>query len=406
MALLPHFLSFRQVGIDWYPQCKLVRDVPTYANQAENPAGSWHFARPQLAQRYLQTFQIGLVSAQALFAPRRMGKSEFLEQDLIPAAQKSGLLTAYLNLWDAREHPRGALISALARAGSPRGLSALIKKLKTPLKKVKASAKLSGIAECSLEAELTEDPRIAGPALSELLRSFDRADRTLLLVLDEAQVLASPVHSDLAHSLRAGLDIRKQTIKVIFAGSSESSLRRMFGRATEPFYNWAPIEPFERLGAEFVIAMTHKVNQLSRYPLSASEALHAFEALKRTPEFFRRYLQRYLAHAELGPRAALDDTFAQVFNDSGYRTAWGRLLPADKAVLRALAQGVNDLHSLPARNRLGEELGLGKAAPLDTPKNALRRLQKDELVVKLEYGHYQIQDEGFIEWLRQLELEE
>jgi len=51
-------------------------------------------------------------------------------------------------------------------------------------------------------------------------------------------VLASPAHSDLAHSLRAGLDIRKQTIKVVFAGSSESSLRRMFGRATEPFYNW------------------------------------------------------------------------------------------------------------------------------------------------------------------------
>jgi hypothetical protein len=86
----------------------------------------------------------------------------------------------------------------------------------------------------------------------------------------------------------------------------------MFGRATEPFYNWAPIEPFERLGAEFVIAMTHKVNQLSRYSLSEREALRAFEALKRTPEFFRRYLQRYLAYAELGPRAALDDTLAQV----------------------------------------------------------------------------------------------
>jgi hypothetical protein len=282
----------------------------------------------------------------------------------------------------------------------------LIKKLKAPLKKVKASAKVSGVGEGSFEAELAEDPSIAGPALSELLRSFDRADRALLLVLDEAQVLASPAHSELAHSLRAGLDIRKQTIKVVFAGSSESSLRRMFGRATEPFYNWAPIEPFERLGAEFVTAMTHKVNQLSRYPLSEREALRAFEALKRTPEFFRRYLQRYLAYAELGPRAALDDTLAHVFNDSSYRPTWARLLPADKAVLRALAQGVNDLHSLPARNRLGEELGLSKAAPLDTPKNALRRLLKDELVVKLEYGQYQIQDEGFVEWLRQLELEE
>jgi hypothetical protein len=37
------------------------------------------------------------------------------------------------------EHPRGALIGALARVASPRGFSALIKKLKAPLKKVKAS---------------------------------------------------------------------------------------------------------------------------------------------------------------------------------------------------------------------------------------------------------------------------
>src|SRR5580704_16502030 len=105
---------------------------------SRNNPDPWHFARPDLARKYLQTFRIGLISAQALFAPRRMGKSEFLEQDLIPGARKSGLLTAYLNLWEAREHPRGALVSALARAGSPRGLSALIKKLKTPLKKVKA----------------------------------------------------------------------------------------------------------------------------------------------------------------------------------------------------------------------------------------------------------------------------
>jgi hypothetical protein len=51
------------------------------------------------------------------------------------------------------------LKAALARAASPRGLSALIKKLKVPLKKVKAFAKVSEIAEGSLEAELTEDPK-------------------------------------------------------------------------------------------------------------------------------------------------------------------------------------------------------------------------------------------------------
>lgn len=135
-------------------------------------------------------------------------------------------------------YPRGALIGALARAGSPRGLSTLIKKLKAPLKKVKASAKVTGLAVGSLEAELTEDPKVTGPVLSDSLRSFDRPDRKLLLVLDEAQVLASPAHSDLTHSLRAGLDIRKQTIKVVFAGSSESSLRRMFGHAPWRDQTW------------------------------------------------------------------------------------------------------------------------------------------------------------------------
>src|SRR3984957_7665079 len=139
---------------------------------------------------------------------------------------------------------------------------------------------------------------------------FDSTDRSLLLVLDEAQVLASPAHSDLAHSLRAALNVRKQTIKVVFAGSSESSLRRMFGRATEPFYNWAPIEPFERLGAQFVAAMTRKVNSLSRFRLSERDALRAFDTLKRTPEFFRRFLGRYLQYADQGAEAALQDTVA------------------------------------------------------------------------------------------------
>lgn len=150
-----------------------------------------------------------------------MGKSEFLEQDLIPAARRCGLLTAYLNLWGARDHPRDAWIAALARAGSARGIAALFKTLKRPLKKVKASGKISGFAEGTLEAELADGPNTARLALSDLLRSFDHAKRTLRLVLDEAQVLASQVHSGLAHALRAGLDIRKQTIKVVFAGSSE-----------------------------------------------------------------------------------------------------------------------------------------------------------------------------------------
>ena len=227
----------------------------------------------------------------------------------------------------------------------------------------------------------------------------------MLLVLDEAQVLADPVQAELAHSLRAGLDSRKQNIKVIFAGSSEPTLRRMFGRATEPFYNWAPLEPFELLDIEFVKAMVAKVNKLSRYPLNEKDALNAFVKLKNTPEFFRRYLNRYLTHAELGAQAALADTQAHVFNDANFRDIWNKLLPADREVLKLLANGVADLHSEPTRLLLGRALGVDQAVSKNTPQQSLRRLQQEDIVVKLDHGHYQLQDDVLAEWLRNFELD-
>jgi SnoaL-like domain len=41
----------------------------------KSKSGPWHFARPELAQKYLQTFEMGLISAQALFAPSELGQS-------------------------------------------------------------------------------------------------------------------------------------------------------------------------------------------------------------------------------------------------------------------------------------------------------------------------------------------
>jgi hypothetical protein len=281
------------------------------------PVDPWHYPRPELAAKYLEVFDLGLTSARALFAKRRMGKSEFLEQDLIPAAQTRGYITVYLNLWDARK----------------------------------------------------------------------------------------PTHSDLTHSLRASLDGRKQNIKVVFAGSSEATLRRMFGRSTEPFYNWTPLEPFELLGEDFVRAMVMKVNGLTKYALTLKHALTAFEALKRTPEFFRRYLNRYLTHADLGAMAALDDTKLHVFNDANFVNVWNDLLPADREVLRLIMGGITDVFSESSRLGLGQALGLDQAVTKNVPQQSLRRLQEMELVLRIDYGKYQLQDDAFAEWLRTHDLE-
>jgi hypothetical protein len=364
----------------------------------DSPKDIWHFARPLLAKQYLGEFDLGLISARALFAKRRMGKSTFLERDLIPAAKRAGYVTPYLNLWTATRTPAQALLRVVSAAVAPKGWPKVLKRLKG-VKSVKTSAALKGIVEGKLEMEWEGlAATVATPLLGDLLDELPSRQR-MLLVLDEAQVLARPEHSDLAHSLRANLDSRKASIKVIFAGSSEVTLRQMFGREREPFYNWAPLTPFPLLGEEFVHALTQLVNGLSRYPLTGRETLGAFEALGRTPEFFRLYLSRYLAYASEGSAAALAHTRAEVYNDTTMQRTWQSLPPLDRAVLQLIARGVTDVFSAAVRGQLGK--GLGEPAPsIGTVQKAIGRLTRDEVLVRVERGQYHVQDDVFLEWLK------
>lgn len=362
----------------------------------------WHYARPELAKHYLNAFDLGLASARGLFARRRMGKTEFLVKDLLPLAREEGYLTAYANLWDNRTDPAAALIVALGQAVERHGLAKLLESVRRPIKSLKATGKIPGGVEATVQADLADPQKRLLDTLGELLTEVDQRAKRLLLVIDEAQILGSAASADFAYALRAALDTRKHNIKVIFAGSSEATLRRMFGRSSEPFYNWAALEPFQLLDRDFVEDMVEKVNAISRFPLDVLDALQAFDELKRTPEFFRRYLERYVTHPQDGHAGALAYTKKHVFNDSNFIQQWQTFLPADQAILQLLAQGVPDLHGKAARLRLGQALGLEKEASMSTAQHALRRLQADNVVMRMSHGEYRFEDEAFAEWIKQM----
>ena len=63
---------------------------------------SWHYPRAELAASYLDTLQAGLISSMVLFAPRRKGKTEFVLEDLLPAAEAAGYRTVYCSMWQNR----------------------------------------------------------------------------------------------------------------------------------------------------------------------------------------------------------------------------------------------------------------------------------------------------------------
>jgi hypothetical protein len=360
----------------------------------------WHFSRPELAQAYLQGFDLGLTSARGLFARRRMGKSEFLKHDLLPAALRAGYMVAYTNLWDDTEHPGQALATAILLASQPTGLGKFWEDLNTPIGKIKGGGKLPLGLEGSIELDLSQKEKTAVPAIQAALQTTDKTKKRLLLVIDEAQVLATPEHKAIAHSLRAGLDVRKAGIKVLFAGSSEAALRDMFSRSAAPFYNWAPLEPFPLLGSDFVKATVQQLATVAKQPMDLADALSAFKALKETPEFFRWFVERYLMYQQQGTAQALQYTLTRVHDDTSYARAWKELGRADRAVLLLAARGVQDLYSTPALHQLRELLGSADVTT-SAPRTSLRRLTgpKLQLMARVDHGAYRFEDPEFQAWV-------
>ena len=366
----------------------------------KEPTDPWHFPRPELARAYLQSLGLGLTSARGLFARRRMGKSEFLKYDLLPAAVQAGYLTAYTNLWDTTDHPGQALATAIVVACRPKGLSKFWADLHAPIRKLKGSGKLPLGVEGSIELDLADKEKSAVPAIQAALQAADQTKKRLLLVIDEAQVLAAPEHKAVARALRAGLDIRKPGIKVLFAGSSEAALREMFSRAAAPFYNWAPVEPFPLLGHEFVVAMVKQLATVARYPLAVTDASNAFADLKDTPEYFRWYLERYLMYQQQGAKQALQYTVARLNDDTGYAKIWKELSRADRAVLLLAARGVQDLYGSRSLEQLQQMLG-SRTVTTNAPRTSIRRLAgtKLQLLARIDHGAYRFEDSEFQSWV-------
>ena len=60
----------------------------------------WHYPRTDLAQSVMNTLNSNIVHALTLFAPRRMGKTEFLRKDIMPLAQSMGYRVFYFSFLD------------------------------------------------------------------------------------------------------------------------------------------------------------------------------------------------------------------------------------------------------------------------------------------------------------------
>jgi hypothetical protein len=77
---------------------------------------NWHYPRTELANKILKGFQVGLAERFTIFAPRKRGKTEFVQRDVAPLAKEQGILVVYVDFWRDKASPAMAFATAVMAA--------------------------------------------------------------------------------------------------------------------------------------------------------------------------------------------------------------------------------------------------------------------------------------------------
>jgi hypothetical protein len=325
----------------------------------------WHYPRTALARTYLQTLDAGLISSLVLFAPRRKGKTEFLLEDLLPAAESAGYRTVYCSMWQNRSDPLAALLASLAQAAQPRG---------------KICQRLS--------------------CLPELLDAVIHASKgRVMIAFDEVQHLAKPEFQELVAALRTALDLRKKAVKSVFTGSSRNRLQMMFSQIKAPLFQFSQTTDFPDLGDEFVIFMVAAFQQATQRKLSLVAAHDAFVVLGKTPGLFHDAVERLMKAGGVD----IEDVARHVLDESrqasGYAQRLMDMRPLDRAVLRAVVAQM-PLYSEESRSQFSAAIGIeGEPLSARQVQVAVDRLLAEQMIYQSGRGRYEIEDHQLAEWL-------
>ncbi len=365
----------------------------------------WHYHRPALAKRYLDTLDLGLVSSTTIFAPRRAGKTSFLLKDLAPAAVAGGYKVAYADLWQTRLAPGVAIVRALEKALEPKGaLDSLITRLNVPVKKIKGKAELVG-TKLEGEIELGEHGVKVQTELALQIDVLIEAlckKAPLLLLIDEAQELAKTLeHESIATALRTAMMTHQARLRVVFTGSSRTKLAHVFSNSDAPLYSTgAAISDFPQLGRDFVEYIAERFEAATRRTLPIAPAWKAFEAFQHQPEPFLVAVVNMALSAGLSLDDAVRAVADKMAATENHEGAWAALDATQKALVRMIAADPSlKPFSKLVVDKLRAEIGIDNLKVTHVQR-AMSKLAN--VVVRSPRDTYEFENEAFAQWVRTL----
>ena len=355
--------------------------------------------RPELAKDYLELIQAQPGRPLAMFAPRRVGKTFFLDRDLAPAALRAHWLPVYADLWLQKSAPLDAINHALEEALDDVSIptSAVGRLAKTAVKKLGALGASLDLGDAPARRALPSAPALRLDVL--VTRLSAAAGKPILLMLDEIQSLGdAPEGEKVIATLRAVLHKRRKSVSAVLTGSSQEAMARMLSSAGAPMYQFAQLLDFPVLGDKYLQQLADhfaKVHPDKRLQLEHLRSVFARIGFK--PRLMRDLVKALSAEGRTDVLAGVK----RFLLDDRQVAGWSALLqPHDlfeRAVLWVIAQGLPPMgrDTLVALARL-----TGARATVAKVRAAIERLRRSGLVARAGAGATRIDDALFAEYLQ------
>jgi len=260
----------------------------------------------QMARKLLRpgVLDEGMRSGLFLSGLRRIGKTTFLRNDLIPALQDHGALVIYVDLWtDTKASPAALVLDAVRKTLAE--LEAPGSGLLAHLKRVKGLD--LGAAGFKFGFKLDSVGEPGGATLAEALTQVvDQGKTDVVMIVDEVQ---HAITTDDGHNMLLALKAARDAINprpgtpghFIFlgTGSHRAQFAELTARRNQAFAGAVSVA-YPVLGGDFVAHLLKRVKE-EGYPVIPSQqaAEAAFTTLGNRPEEMIRALNQLL-HA-LGP---------------------------------------------------------------------------------------------------------
>ena len=358
------------------------------------------------------TFQLNVRSGVFLSGIRRIGKTTFLKQDLIPTLEADGALVIYIDLWADRSISPSVLVhDEVIRS---------LKQLKTAGASLLERFKGMNLGAAGLSFGFQIDS-VGSPGGTTLAQAFieliDKAGVSVVLIIDEIQqALLNDDGYNLVHALKAARDAvnsRPGTVGYFLflgTGSHKSLVTDMSTRRSQPFMG-ALSTIYEPLGKDFV---DWKLTQLASTPRiilpSQEVAWTGFQTMGNRPEELLKALAQ-LQSTKTNPDQAFPiicSTLALAAADMELQRL-EELGPLGEAIFSRIAlgssEGVSGLYS-------GESLEIFSQiirTAVDAPQvqNLTEKMITANLIIRSGHGVYVVADRFVKEvWLSRKSLGE